>query len=181
MAGKIQRKNKTNKVNKKAKHARRTRRVSRKTLNKRKQRKGGDGFMSRLRDLRSGESSLGIFKDRCNMNETTYNIEDEQEFQITEGVFKSDDESKSIKITRICRDASGKITFVTNYKDKKRISVEDLIKNYPKYHNGSYNKEGQKILIEYYFDEKDNHKLKDKNPIERARTRIERIKGIFGL
>lgn len=168
MAGKIQRKNKTNKVSKKAKHARRTRRVSRKTLNKRKQRKGGD-------------FSLGIFKDRCNMNETTYNIEENKyEEEITEGVFKSDDESKSIKITRICRDDNGKITFVTNDKTNKRIDMEQFIKKYPKYHNGAY-KEKEKIIIEYYFDEKDNHKLKDKNPIERARTKIERIKGIFGL
>ena len=184
MAGKIQRNNKTNKVSKKAKHARRTRRVSRKnnkSLNKRKQRKGGS-FMSRLKGLSSGESSLGIFKVRCDMNEKTYNIEDEQELQITEGEFTNDDESESIKITRICRDDNGKITFVTNDKDKdkKRIDMKNFISKYPKYHNGAY-KEGQKISIEYYFDENDNHKLKDKNPIGRARTKIERLKGIFGF
>ena len=179
MAGKIQRNNKTNKVSKKAKHARRTRRVSRKnnkSLNKRKQRKGGD-------------FSLGIFKDRCNMNERTYNIEDKKNGeQITEGVFKSDDDNESIKITRICRDDNGKITFVTDNKDKKRISMEDLIKDYPKYQpplDGGLNEDERKkkeIPIKYYFDKNDGFNLKDKNPIERAKTNFNKFKRrIFGL
>lgn len=166
MAGKIQRNNKTNKVSKKAKHARRTRRVSRKTLNKRKQRKGGS-FMSRLNDLKNRKSSLGIFKDRCNiMNETPYNIEYKGDVQITEGEFTNDDESESIKITRICRDDNGKITFVTNNKDEKRIDMEKFIKTYPNY-QPPVDYEDNKISIKYYFDENDGFKLKEKNPIKR--------------
>jgi len=181
MAGKIQRKNKTNKVNKKAKHARRTRRVIRKTLNKRKQRKGGT-FMSRLNDLKNRESR-GIMTTfgRCNMNETLYNIEDKGEEQITEGEFTNDDESESIKITKICRDASGNITFITDNKDKdkKRIDMEDFIKTYPKYQPPVDDK-NEKISIKYYFDEKDGFKLKEKQ-IEAIKSRFNKFKRMFGL
>ena len=175
MAGKIQRKNKTNKVSKKAKHARRTRRVSRKnnkSLNKRKQRKGGS-FMSKL--------------GWCNRNETSYDIkEDKGGKQITEGVFKSDDESKSIKITRICHDDNGKITFVTDNKDKKRIDMADLIKDYPNYQpplDGGLNEDERKnkeIPIKYYFDENDDFKLKEK-PTEAIKSRFNKFKSMFGL
>ena len=176
MAGKIQRKNKTNKVSKKAKHARRTRRVSRKTLNKRKQRKGGS-FMSRLNDLKNRKSS-GIMTTfgKCNMNETIYNIEDNKnQEQITEGVFKSDVGSENIKITKICRDAaSGNITFITD--NKKRISVEDLIKDYPKYQPPVDTGVTENPII-YYFDENDGFKLKEK-PTEAIKSKF---KSIFGL
>lgn len=175
MAGKIQRKNKTNKVSKKAKHARRTRRVSRKTLNKRKQRKGGD-------------FSLGIFKDRCNMNETTYNIEENKyEEEITEGVFKSDDESKSIKITRICRDDNGKITFVTNDKKNKRIDMEELINDYPKYQpplDGGLTEEERKKKakpIIYYFDINNNNGILKEKQTGAIKSSFNKFKSIFGL
>ena len=182
MAGKIQRNNKTNKVSKKAKHARRTRRVSRKnnkSLNKRKQRKGGGSFMSRLKGLSSGES-MGIltkFK-KCNMNEDTYNIEDEQKLQITEGEFTNDD-SENIKITRICRDVSGNITFVTDNKEKKRIDMADLIKDYPNY-QPLLDDKNKKISIKYYFDESDGFKLKEK-PTDAIKSKFNKFKSIFGL
>ena len=165
MAGKIQRKNKTNKVNKKAKHARRTRRVSRKTLNKRKQRKGGS-FMSKL--------------GWCNRNETSYDIkEDKGGKQITEGVFKSNDDSENIKIARICRvyDDDGIITFITD--NKERIDMADLIKDYPNYQPPIDDKD-KKISIKYYFDESDGFKLKEK-PTDAIKSKFNKFKSIFGL
>jgi len=184
MAGKIQRNNKTNKVSKKAKHARRTRRVSRKnnkTLNKRKQRKGGS-FMSRLNDLKNRKSS-GIMTTfgKCNMNETLNNIEDKYHEQITQGEFKSDDGSENIKITKICSDASGNITFFTDNKDKdkKRISMEDLIKDYPNY-QPLVDDEVEKISIKYYFDKNDGFKLKEKQT-EAIKSKFNKFKSIFGL
>jgi len=183
MAGKIQRNNKTNKVNKKAKHARRTRRVSRKTLNKRKHRKGGS-FMSRLNDLKN-RKSRGIMTTfgKCNMNETLYNIEDKYEEQITQGEFTNDSNQK-LKIARICRDASGNITFITD--NKKRIDMENFIKTYPKYQpslDGGLTEEERKKKenpIEYYFDENDDFKLKEKQT-EAIKSRFNKFKSMFGL
>lgn len=135
MTGKIQRKNKTNKVNKKAKHARRTRRVSRKTLNKRKQRKGGDGFMSKF----------GI----CNIGESKIEIKDMSGNSIEGKTFKNKEEGQT-KIDRICKSGND-VFFMSN---KTRIKMDAFKDKYPEYEfeNGKF--------IKYKFEsENDNYKL----------------------
>jgi len=159
MAGKIQRKNKTNKVIKKAKYARRTRRVSRKTLNKRKQRKGGDSFMSRLKGLSSGES-MGILTkfEKCNMNENRIEIEDMSGNSIKGKTFNNVG-GQQTKIDRICQhtvtDTDNKkkdvVVFISN---KTRIEMDKFKDDYPEYEieNGKY--------IKYKFEsENGNYKL----------------------
>lgn len=174
MAGKIQRNNKTNKVNKKAKHARRTRRVSRKTLNKRKQRKGGE--------LKLPE--LGISKQFgwCNFGSHKIDMQLEED-GVTESLTHFDfsktldQDSDKIRIKKTCKKGN-QITFITD--NDKYISEEELTRDYRYYNGLEY--QFRNVEFEEDGETKSEYRLVVKTPIKRkAANLFTKFKSKLGL
>ena len=184
MAGKIQRKNKTNKVSKKAKHARRTRRVSRKnnkSLNKRKQRKGGD--------FKLPVPELGISKrfGLCNVGSRIINMVLEKDGNTEiDGVTKTNDnfefsksldkDSEKIRVKKTCKQGD-QITFITD--KNEYISKEELTRDYRYYNDLEY--EFKYVEFKKDGETKSEYRLVVKTPIKSKANLFTKFKSKLGF